>query len=254
MIKMNNVVNFVKSNRSTILVSLGIVGGTLAAVKAVKDTPKALDLIELKKEELGVEKLTAKQTIATCWKVYAPSVLMGIMSGCCVVYGQYYTNKELVGMTTLYGVTASNLDRYKRAVTKVATPEVTKTIKETVAENAVKDAIPEKTKINAVEPINDGLYWCIDSLTGQRFKSSPDKIKNAEISLNDRRINQGYVSATDAMFELDIQDGLLPAEVGWRDIDGKIKIEYDTAVVIDGVPHLYVEYNPLPRPGFDSAY
>lgn len=252
--KMNmKVLNKIKANRSTLLISIGILGGTLAAIKAVKDTPKALELIEMKKEELQVDKLPVKILISTCWKVYTPSVLMGALSGCCIVYGQYYTNKELVGMTALYGATASNLQRYKDAVNTVATPEVTKAVKEKVAESAIKDTKNSK-QIKQIEPIGEGDFWCIDSLTGQCFKSTPDKIKNAEININDRRINQGYVSLTDLMYEFGVNNGILSDDVGWRVMDGKIKLDYTSAIVIDGKPHLYIEYYPQPRPNFDSAY
>lgn len=247
------VLNKIKANRSTLLISIGILGGTLAAIKAVKDTPKALELIEMKKEELQVDKLPVKILISTCWKVYTPSVLMGIISGCCIVCGQYYTNKELVGMTALYGATASNLQRYKDAVNTVTTPEVTKAVKEKVAESAIKETKNSK-QIKQIEPISEGDFLCVDSLTGQCFKSTIDDIKNAEISINDRRISQGYVSLTDLMYEFGINNGILSDDVGWRVMDGKIKLEYTSAIVIDGKPHLYIEYYPQPRPNFDSAY
>lgn len=247
------ILNKIKANRSTLLVSIGILGGTLAAIKAVKDTPKALELIEMKKEELQVDKLPVKTLISTCWKVYTPSVLMGVLSGSCIVYGQYYTNKELVGMTALYGATASNLQRYKDAVNTVATPEVTKAVKEKVAESAIKETKNSK-QIKQIEPIGEGDFWCVDSLTGQRFKSTIDDIKNAEININDRRINQGYVSLTDLMYEFGVNNGILSDDVGWRVMDGKIKLDYTSAIVIDGKPHLYIEYYPQPRPNFDSAY
>lgn len=243
----------IKNNRSAILVGVGLIGGTLAAIKAVKDTPKALELIEMKKEELQVDKLPVKILISTCWKVYTPSVLMGILSGSCIVYGQYYTNKELVGMTALYGATASNLQRYKDAVNTVATPEVTKAVKEKVAESAIKETKNSK-QIKQIEPIGEGDFWCVDSLTGQCFKSTIDDIKNAEISINDRRISQGYVSLTDLMYEFGTNNGILSDDVGWRVMDGKIKLDYTSAIVIDGKPHLYIEYYPQPRPNFDSAY
>lgn len=243
----------IKNNRSAILVGVGLIGGTLAAIKAVKDTPKALELIEMKKEELQVDKLPVKILISTCWKVYTPSVLMGVLSGSCIVCGQYYTNKELVGMTALYGATASNLQRYKDAVNTVATPEVTKAVKEKVAESAIKETKNSK-QIKQIEPIGEGDFWCVDSLTGQCFKSTIDKIKNAEININDRRINQGYVSLTDLMYEFGVNNGILSDDIGWRVMDGKIKLDYTSAIVIDGKPHLYIEYYPQPRPNFDSAY
>ena len=51
-----------------ILIGIGIAGMVTTAVLAVKATPKALDLIHEKEEELGVEKLTAGETVKTTTK------------------------------------------------------------------------------------------------------------------------------------------------------------------------------------------
>lgn len=242
----------IKNNRSAILVGVGLIGGTLAAIKAVKDTPKAMEIIALKKEELQVDKLPVKTVVSSCWKVYTPSILMGVLSGCCIVYGQYYTSKELVGMTALYGATASNLQRYKDAV-NTTSPEIAKAVKDKVAETAIKDAC-EKNKITSIEPVGEGEFWCVDSLTGQRFKSTIENIKYAEISINDRRLSHDYASLSDLMFDLGGRSSILTDSLGWRSINGKIKIERSDAITIDGIPHLYLEYIPEPREGFDSSY
>ena len=130
---------------------------------------------------------------------------------------------------------------------------LTKEVKEKVAESAIKETKNSK-QIKQIEPIGEGDFWCVDSLTGQCFKSTIDDIKNAEININDRRINQGYVSLTDLMYEFGVNNGILSDDVGWRVMDGKIKLDYTSAIVIDGKPHLYIEYYPQPRPNFDSAY
>lgn len=242
----------IKNNRSVVLVGVGLIGGALAAIKAVKDTPKAMEIIALKKEELQVDKLPVKTVVSSCWKIYTPSILMGVLSGCCIVYGQYYTSKELVGMTALYGATASNLQRYKDAV-NTTSPEIAKAVKDKVAETAVKDTC-EKNKITAVEPIGEGKFWCVDSLTGQCFKATKKKLKDAEIAINDRRINQDYASLSDLMYEFGCNNSILTDDIGWRVTDGKIKLEYTDAIVLNGVPHLYVECYPQPRENFDSSY
>lgn len=251
---MNNIVKFVKNNRSTILITLGIVGGTIAAIKAVKDTPKAIQLIEMKKDEMRMEKLPPKELILSCWKVYAPSVLMGVLSASCIVFGQRYTSKELIGMTAVYGATASDLQRYKNAVNTVATPEVAKAVKNSVAKQALEE---NKDKIvnSNLTIVKDEEYLCFESFTGQLFKANPEKIKQVEIKLNDMRISDDYVCMSNLAFEFDgLQDCESFARYGWKVTDGKIKLECSDSIVIDGKPCLYLSYSPMPRENFDSVY
>ena len=51
-----------------ILIGIGITGMIATTVLAVKATPKALYLIEEKKQELDVESLTPVETVKTNWK------------------------------------------------------------------------------------------------------------------------------------------------------------------------------------------
>ena len=50
----------------------GLVGGIIFGIMA---TPKALQLIDEKKEELNKDKLTPWETIKTTWKCYLPCAL-----------------------------------------------------------------------------------------------------------------------------------------------------------------------------------
>ena len=52
-----------KQHSPEILVGLGIAGAASSVIFAIKATPKAMILLEDKKQELGVEKLEAKEII-----------------------------------------------------------------------------------------------------------------------------------------------------------------------------------------------
>ena len=68
-----------------ILTGIGIAGMIGATFMAVKATPKALYLIETKKEESEVEELAPVETIKTCWKCYIPATLTTVLSAVCLI-------------------------------------------------------------------------------------------------------------------------------------------------------------------------
>lgn len=72
-------------NSSKILLGLGIAGAFTAVGFAISATPKAMILLEEKKQELGVEKLDAKTIIKTAAPVYIPTAIsMGVSTGCII--------------------------------------------------------------------------------------------------------------------------------------------------------------------------
>lgn len=64
---MRNMRTAVKKHSPEILTGIGIAGMITTTVMAVRATPKALILIEEKKDELEVNELTPKETIQAAW-------------------------------------------------------------------------------------------------------------------------------------------------------------------------------------------
>ena len=67
-----------------VLTVTGIAGMIATTVTAVKATPKALLLIEERKETANSEELPLKDIIEITWKCYAPSALIGITTIVCI--------------------------------------------------------------------------------------------------------------------------------------------------------------------------
>ena len=60
----------IKKHSPEILTGIGIAGMITTTVMAVRATPKALILIEERKEEIGAEKLEAMDMVKTTWALY----------------------------------------------------------------------------------------------------------------------------------------------------------------------------------------
>ena len=70
----------IKKHSPVILTGIGIAGMITTTVMAVRATPKALILIEERKEEIGVNQLEAVDLIKTTWMCYVPAALTGTLS------------------------------------------------------------------------------------------------------------------------------------------------------------------------------
>ena len=67
----------IKKHSPEILTGIGIAGMLTTTVMAVRATPKALILIEERKEEIGAEKLEAMDMVKTTWACYIPAAITG---------------------------------------------------------------------------------------------------------------------------------------------------------------------------------
>lgn len=65
-----------KKHSPEILTGIGIAGMITTTVMAVKATPKALILLEEKKDELDTDRLEPKDIIKTAWPCYIPAAVV----------------------------------------------------------------------------------------------------------------------------------------------------------------------------------
>ena len=85
-----------------ILMGIGIAGMVTTTVVAVKATPKALRLIEEKKQELDVESLTPVETVKAAWKCYIPAAVTGAVSIACLIGSNSVNTKRNAALATAY--------------------------------------------------------------------------------------------------------------------------------------------------------
>lgn len=74
-----------KKHSPEILTGIGIAGMITTTVMAVKATPKALILLEEKKDELDTDRLEPKDIIKTAWPCYIPAAVVGSISVFCLI-------------------------------------------------------------------------------------------------------------------------------------------------------------------------
>ena len=259
-IKMNkpNMTKFVKNAKALlsehspeILVGIGIAGMITTTVLAVKATPKALKLIEERKEEEKLDTLTPVETIQTTWKCYIPTIISGVTSIACLIGASSVHVKRNAALATAYKLSETALTEYREKVVETIGESKEKIIKEKVDKERI-----EKNPVSKNEVIvtSKGNTLCFDVLSGRYFKSDIDLIKRVENNINKRMFNDMYISLNEFYIELGLEPIGIGDDLGWSVDKGMIDIDFSSQLADDGTPCLVMNFNIAPRYDYYSAY
>ena len=105
-----------KKHSPEILTGIGIAGMITTTVMAVKATPKALILLEEKKDELDTDRLEPKDIIKTAWPCYIPAAVIGSISVFCLIGASSTNLRRNAALATAYTLSESTLKEYQEKV------------------------------------------------------------------------------------------------------------------------------------------
>ena len=239
-----------------ILTGIGVAGMITTVVLAVKATPKALELIEDRKEELDAGKLTVVDTVKAAWKPYVPAAVTGVLSTVCIIGGNAVGTRRTAALAAAYKISETALHEYKDTIIETVGEEKAKEVKEKIAQNKLdKNPVVEKQIIVT----NKGTFLCYDSLSGRYFQSDIETIRKAQNDINDYLFSEDYASLNMFYDFLGLEHTRLGAELGWKIDSGRLQIEFDSTLASDksqgiapGTPCLVLDYNVAPKYEFDK--
>ena len=242
----------VSKHSPEILTGIGIAGMILTTVMAVKATPKALELIENKKEELELhpdEKLRPIETVKATWKCYVPAAVTGVTSVACLIGASSVNVRRNAALATAYNLSATALSEYKEKVLETVGERKEQAIRDKVAEERINK---EPVNQSAIIVSGTGNTRCFDTITKQRFISDIETIKRTVNELNRRMINgEDYISLNDFYSEIGLDDVSIGDELGWNVTRGLIEITFSAQLDTDGVPCIVLDYAVAPKRGFN---
>lgn len=234
-----------KKHSPEILTGLGVAGMISAVVTAVTATPKALELIEKKKEQLQAEKLTVKETVKAAWKYYIPTATMCTVSAVCIICANSVSSKRNAALATAYKLSETALKEYRDKVVEVIGEKKEQTVRDSIA----KDKI-DRDPVSAKEIVitNCGEALCYDVLSGRYFRSDIEKIKKAVNELNKRMMSENYISLNEFYYEIGLNDIELGNMLGWDIVkDGFIDLNFSSQLADDGTPCLVIGHFNAPK-------
>lgn len=251
-----------------ILTGIGIAGMISSTILAVKATPKALELIEERKEEINknnfnknieqdyslknhkeLDKLGFKETVKTVWKCYIPSAVMMTVSTACLIGASSVHIKRNAVLATAYQLSEAAATEYRNKVVET----IGEKKEEAIRDKINKDRIDKNPVVNNEVFITEkGNTLCYEPLSGRYFKSDIEQIKKAVNEIN-RQMNQCfYVSLNDLYEELGLEDTKLGNELGWNSDDGLIDLHLGANLTKDDVPCLVLDFKKNPKYNFDK--
>lgn len=213
-----NVQMFVKKNASTILTCCGAVGVVATTVTAVHATPKALGLIETRKEELDVEKLPVDELVKTTWKCYIPSALIGLGTITCIFGANALNKRTQAALISAYSLLDSSYKEYKEQVASLYGEDSDQKIREAIAKDKYS-SIPFK--------VNEEKQLFYDMQGAGYFESTLADVYRAEYELNRAYAKYGYVCLNDFYDLIGVPHIDSGFELGWSEFSSDAYYGYD---------------------------
>lgn len=225
-----------------ILTGIGIAGMITTTIMAVRATPKALVLIEDKKDELGTDELTKVEAVKAAWTCYIPSAIVGTASVLCLIGASSTNFRRNAALATAYTLSESTLKEYQEKVVETIGEKKERDIREQVSkEKMVKNPVRE-----VILTEKGGNTICYDVISGRYFKSDRDTISRIVNDLNRRMRDEMYVSLNDFYYELGLDSTKMGDDLGWIIDKGYIEIDFSSHLDANGTPCLVIDYQVVP--------
>lgn len=235
----------VSKHSPEILTGIGIAGMITTTVLAVKATPKALELIEAKKEEEKIDKLKPVEVVKTCWKPYLPAVITGVCSTACLVGASSVNFRRNAALATAYKVSETALNEYREKVVETIGEEKERVVREKVDKERVEKTPVSKSEVYIT---SKGETLCLDPLSKRYFKSDIETIRKAENELNKQMIHDmfGYISVNDFYDEIGLEQTDIGDELGWN-VNQLMDIDFTSQIADNGEPCIVLNYSVAPK-------
>ena len=254
----DKVLNFTKEHNPEILVGLGVVGMMSSTVLAVKATPKALDIMEDKKADMGVTYLTRKEIAQATWKIYAPSIGVGLASAACIILGTSKSIKRNTALATVYALSESTLREYQSKAKEILGEEKAAELDREVAKSRVRKrevtTIVESEGSEYIHHTGNGDTLVYDSLSGRYFRSSMNSIESAVNSINKSLLNDYIMTLNEFYNELGVPTIGAGSLIGWKSDKELLEVSFESDVDQNGNPYLVLSYKSSPIPVYDYRY
>lgn len=239
-----NIQTAMKKHSPEILTGIGIAGMITTTVMAVRATPKALILIEEKKNDENTDRLTPVETVKAVWTCYIPAAVTGVMSVVCLVGASSVNARRNAALATAYTLSESALKGYQEKVIETIGEKKEQVIKDSIAKDKLEQNPVGKREVIITEK---GNTLCYDAVSGQYFRSDIDIIKKAVNEINRNMLTDMHVSLNDFYYEIGLDNTKLGDYLGWNVDDGLIELSFSSQLAADGTPCLVMDYQVAPK-------
>lgn len=249
---------FVAGHGPQIATGVGIAIAFAAGVKAVKETPKAVKLIEEKKEEKkqesGEDELTITETVKATWKCYTLSLVMFVISAILIIGAQQATARKAAAFATAYQLSEQMLQEYKDAAKEIVGEKKANEIQDQAAIQQVQHNPPVQSNIIVT---GKGKQLCLDALSNHYFWSNAEHVRQdfgrAVTTAFKDDLCCDFIPLTEWYYQANIRDAYdmrLSQDIGWNRSDDVYPVFTSTlgSGEYEDIPILVINYSVRPHP------
>ena len=247
---------FWDKNGANIMTGFGVGGVLTTTFFAIKDAPKARDVIVAAKEELArddiskeEEKELKKSTAFEVFKIYLPTIISGGITIFSIVMAHSKSMKKQAAAMAAYSLADAALSEYKDKVKELIGEKKATEVEDSIAKDKIK-ANPQ-TEMNTVIISGNGDYWVYDVTCDRYFKSTIVKVKTAFADVKDALMSEMYVSLNEFYDYLGLPHTTVGDYLGWTvDTPPVLKDRYQA--MEDGTPCMVMDFLVGPSPMFKN--
>ena len=228
---MNKLILYLKRAAPTIL-TVAASGGIVASVVfAVRDTPKAMRLLDEAEREKG-RKLTKAEAVVTAAPVYIPTVVTGASAIACVVGANILNKRQQAALAGAYALIGNSYKKYRNKVREIYGEEAHRRIIEELSVETCEDRnIEAPTFVTSASldfrDENEETHIFHDVFSDRYFETTVSKVLQAEYHLNRNFTMGANVSLNDFYDFLGLKRTDFGDAVGWSMETGLSWIDFD---------------------------
>lgn len=232
-------------NSPTILTTIGVVGTITTAYLAGKASYKAALII--REEEsvggtAGDPKQRMKERVQLVWKEYIPAAGMCAATITCVVGANRIGARRAAGLAAAYTIAEKTFEEYKAKVVEKIGQRKEEAIHDEIIQDRVNATWDDSIEIHG-KPTGEVFY---DKYSDRYCWNTQEGIRSAVNDLNQSILHQGYATAADFYYLLDMPAPSWSTEVGWNSDTKLMEARFSSALTPSGKPVNAFEFDTEP--------
>ena len=269
----------VEQKSPAILTGIGIGSFVGCAILAVKATPKAIQLMDLKAKEkyceflepagqveyetyeewLDIEDLTVVpprvyfnvltpvEVVKSTWKAYIPAVGLGLVGVVCLIGAARVSSARNAAFAGAASIAEKALYEYQQKVVDILGEDQANEIRDELAKDRiVKIDAADISGNNETMCSRPGGSWIYDPITDRKWKSDLETVRAAMNDFNHDLIGGVYGTLNDWYYCLGVKGVSIGDDLGWCS-DKLLDIRFAAMVLDNGEPAIVLDYETLPN-------
>lgn len=239
---MKNIKMLLNKNAPDLLLTAGVVSIIGGGVWAIKQTPKAIKLLEEKEDGKQRHHCTRRDKIKTVLPLYIPSIALTGLGVTSIVCSRNMTRNKIAAMATAYTVSETALKTYKHKVQELVDPEKFEEITKEVAHEKLKtDSIQNKEVYMTSKP--ESLIY--DEASGRYFRGSMEHIEQVVNYLNKKMLTENYMQLNEFYTEIGLEPIKLGVDMGWTTEHELIEVTFTGTIADNNEPCIVMHYETI---------